>query len=364
MPDAVDTLSPTTLILNYLQSKGLPPNAENIRRTLMANASDPSLIPGLRNDVPGAGGADAGNPKTSGAVGKGGNAATRIEGGGNALPVPPIPPKGGGGGSGPAASGPYERVDKGAPALPDPNATGGGPSYERTDKDTSAAPATTSAAPTGSGADPSSSWNWNSILGPSAAVLGGAGGGALALNAMRNRTGAPGDIGDISGMSLNTGGDVAPVDAPFVAEDPMQAALRKAVGGPEATPIPGARPPMAAIPGPGMPQLGAPAPSAPIPMPNSTSGPAIEMPPPAAPAVPAPPAPQITPMQPDLTIQTNPKLSGQPPPNISMSNGFPAGQGHVNVENVPLGSVGPRAAPPAISPLAQDFIRLLRGMRR
>jgi hypothetical protein len=49
-----DPLSPTTLILNYLTSRGYQPNAENIRRAVEANARDPGVlgadpVAGLRN---------------------------------------------------------------------------------------------------------------------------------------------------------------------------------------------------------------------------------------------------------------------------------------------------------------------------
>ena len=49
-----DPLSPVTLILNYLKSRGYQPSAENIRRTVEANARDPGVlgadpVAGLRN---------------------------------------------------------------------------------------------------------------------------------------------------------------------------------------------------------------------------------------------------------------------------------------------------------------------------
>src|SRR5580765_3157150 len=51
-----DQLSPTTLVMKYLQSKGVSPNMPNygaqVRAALDANNKDPTLIPGLRNDRP------------------------------------------------------------------------------------------------------------------------------------------------------------------------------------------------------------------------------------------------------------------------------------------------------------------------
>lgn len=66
--------SPTSLVLGYLASKGLPPSTENVRRALEANQRDPSIIPGLTNDV-------AGVDPTGGQTPRGNN-----------LPVPLIPP--------------------------------------------------------------------------------------------------------------------------------------------------------------------------------------------------------------------------------------------------------------------------------
>lgn len=43
-PDKLDPLSPTTIVLNYLKSKGYQPTAENIRRTIEANARDPGVL--------------------------------------------------------------------------------------------------------------------------------------------------------------------------------------------------------------------------------------------------------------------------------------------------------------------------------
>lgn len=91
MPDdpTADTLSPTSMVLNYLRSKGMQPTSENVRRTLEANARDPSLIPGLRNDVP----ATEADDQAAMAAARGGARG----GGGRPLPVPPIPPADGGG---------------------------------------------------------------------------------------------------------------------------------------------------------------------------------------------------------------------------------------------------------------------------
>lgn len=47
-PDA----SPTTMVLQYLKSRGFQPSSENVRRALEANQRDPGVIPGLRSDRP------------------------------------------------------------------------------------------------------------------------------------------------------------------------------------------------------------------------------------------------------------------------------------------------------------------------
>jgi hypothetical protein len=47
-----DQLSPTTMVLNYLQRQGLPRTSENVRRALEANARDNTTIPGLINQAP------------------------------------------------------------------------------------------------------------------------------------------------------------------------------------------------------------------------------------------------------------------------------------------------------------------------
>jgi hypothetical protein len=47
-----DPQSPTTLIMAYLASKGLPPTPQNVSRVLQMNAQQPGLIPGLVNQAP------------------------------------------------------------------------------------------------------------------------------------------------------------------------------------------------------------------------------------------------------------------------------------------------------------------------
>src|SRR5262249_21478701 len=82
-----DVKSPTEMLQNYLQSRGLPLSSENMSRALAANARDPGVIPGLVNDV----------PSTDPGVGQSGNVAGQIEKGPGktGMPVPPIPPSGG-----------------------------------------------------------------------------------------------------------------------------------------------------------------------------------------------------------------------------------------------------------------------------
>lgn len=56
-PDA-DPLSPTTIVLNYLKERGYPLTAENIRRTVEANARDPGAIGGNVANYTRSGGGD------------------------------------------------------------------------------------------------------------------------------------------------------------------------------------------------------------------------------------------------------------------------------------------------------------------
>ena len=51
MADGQEVKSPTTLILDYLNSKGWKPTNENVRRALEAAQQDPGAIPGLRSDT-------------------------------------------------------------------------------------------------------------------------------------------------------------------------------------------------------------------------------------------------------------------------------------------------------------------------
>ncbi len=104
-----DELSPTTIVLQYLKSKGLPLTAENIRRTVDANARDPNVLgPNLAGYVTPAGRdielRNAGTEDTSAPPSARG-------GGGRPLPVPPIPP-----GASPASPGGTPQV------LPMPDA--------------------------------------------------------------------------------------------------------------------------------------------------------------------------------------------------------------------------------------------------
>ena len=82
-PDA----SPTTMVLQYLKSRGFQPSSENVRRALEANARDPGVIPGLRSDRPATDAEDMAAMRAAGVGGAGGGARP--------LPIPPIPPSGG-----------------------------------------------------------------------------------------------------------------------------------------------------------------------------------------------------------------------------------------------------------------------------
>lgn len=83
-------LSPTTMVMNYLQSKGMQPNnpnfAQAIRAALEQNARQPGLIPGLENQAPPA-------PDPASAVAAQGQ--PQGGSGAGALPTPPMPPAGG-----------------------------------------------------------------------------------------------------------------------------------------------------------------------------------------------------------------------------------------------------------------------------
>jgi len=92
-----DELSPTTIILNSLRAKGLPPNAENIRRAVaqmgrQPDEAGPDPVAGLRvqrtdDNVDQGGGSVAGKVEGGGQSGNAGNAQR--------LPTPPVPPQGG-----------------------------------------------------------------------------------------------------------------------------------------------------------------------------------------------------------------------------------------------------------------------------
>ena len=81
------TASPTTMVLNYLQSRGYQPTSENVRRALEANAKDPGLIPGLRSDTAATDAEDQAAMRAAGpGVGKrgGGSVSKQVEGSGSA----------------------------------------------------------------------------------------------------------------------------------------------------------------------------------------------------------------------------------------------------------------------------------------
>jgi hypothetical protein len=77
-------------VLRYLQSKGIPPSSANVRAALEANARDPGVIPGLRNDTAATEAEDqaAMRGRSGPSVGQSGNAAGRVEGGGNSATPP------------------------------------------------------------------------------------------------------------------------------------------------------------------------------------------------------------------------------------------------------------------------------------
>src|SRR5580765_2440546 len=76
-----EVASPTTLVLRYLQSKGIPPSSANVRAALEANARDPGVIPGLRSDTAATEADDqaAMHGRGGPSVGQSGSAAGKVE---------------------------------------------------------------------------------------------------------------------------------------------------------------------------------------------------------------------------------------------------------------------------------------------
>lgn len=233
-----DAMSPTTMVLNYLKARGYTPSSENVRRALEANQRDPGVISGLRSDRP------ATDAEDQAAM-----AAARGGGGGGRTSAAPASQ----GGSGPAASGPYERVDTGASPLPNANATGGGSTYERTDADTSAAPNGGG----GGGGDGSGILPY--VLG------GGAGVGAAALaKAILDR--ARPLKGATIGMNPAELPPSGALPSPAPIPSPQEMAMTKALQGPAGTPALPAPPAQIAGPA-GAPEAPVAAPGSVIPQP-------------------------------------------------------------------------------------------------
>jgi len=311
-----DAASPTTIILNRIKAQGLVPNADNIRRTVMAmrqsgetvtdpGSKDTLRLQGVDDDTRGS---VAGKVEPQGNQGNAGNVDTR--------------------------SG-----DQRTAARQPPGDDGGSPNTSAQPTQSTPGSTTTPGLPSMPGDDDYSlgrSGLGGIILGglPAAyAAYKGMTGGGLAAGG----GGAP--TVDIAGAlpppPLRLGGPPAAPEAPTAAPgsvipmgdqsvSPMESAMQKAIGGPQSPLL-----------------LGAPPPAAPIALPDQSSGPAIPMPPPEAPSsvggaaarpqgrptVTIDTSPQLSgrpppfnpivraPMpQPNMTIQTNPQLSGRPPP--------------------------------------------------
>jgi len=93
-----DPNSPTSLILAFLQSKGLPPTSANVRQALEMNAREPGTIPGLTNMAPGPAEPQQQSP-VRGNIDNMGSSANRGQPqsapapvSAQPLPTPPIPP--------------------------------------------------------------------------------------------------------------------------------------------------------------------------------------------------------------------------------------------------------------------------------
>jgi hypothetical protein len=201
-PDA----SPTTMVLQYLKSRGYQPSSENVRRALEANQRDPGVIPGLRSDRPATDAEDMAAMRAAGA-GRGG--------GGRSLPVPPIPP----------------------------NTTGATPPMDRRDDTSSAQPSTNTSDSSSSSTPP---------LNPDYSMPGwgtaAAGTGVALANAILGRSRGAEFVGNAQPAS----GRVTDVDLPPTSALPspslMDMAMNRAVPGPVAAPqLP---PPPAQITGP------------------------------------------------------------------------------------------------------------------
>lgn len=242
---APDPQSPTSLILGYLSSKGLPPTSANVRSALELNSANPGVIGGLVNQAPPA-------PDSVASVAPSPAAPSAPPQQAQAdMPVPPIPPAGG-----PQAG---------------PAAVGGD--------------------------------NGGLISSLITAILGG-GGATLAAN-LRPRIGAPnaapgaapleGEVIPPSPQAQASG----PVQrsGPSIEGDPLEQALAKAIGGPQPQ-IPSGNVPQPnpqqsmidkamGLPAPSLqlpapPQaLSAPGAKPPIALPDATSGPTIVPPNPA-----------------------------------------------------------------------------------
>ena len=208
-PQATEaTASPTTMVLNYLQSRGYKPTSENVRRALEANQRDPGVIPGLRSDRPATEEEDQAAMRAAGA----GRGSSR-----SGAPPAATPP------GTPGTSGTFG---------PGQSPVEGGPVPDGSSPNTSAQPAPSA------GSD--MSWLLPFALG------GGAGAGGLALaNAILGRQGAT--PGAPPGAA-----PVTPAPAPGAEVPPpvtpMDAALNKATAEPApmvAPPerLPGAEPP-------------------------------------------------------------------------------------------------------------------------
>jgi hypothetical protein len=365
VPDEGD-ISPQTLVFNYLKSKGLPLNADNVRRTIEANARDPgvlgpNVVAGLRNT-----GTEDSNPRGSGGVGQGGgSAAGRIEGGAGSK-------------------------------------RGGNTPVDATNTSRTAGERSATSAPPQSGEDDSFGFNLPGALG--AAVLGGGlyGASRLFRGQPKPELGIPEEPG--RGFSM-VGEPYTPVNPDDVMNPPgsrPDPAMRRGgpgMGDPLALPAPAPQGLLEssmqkalAAPGPeGMPQLGGPsgvpqlsAPSGAIPLPDATSGAPIPMgapapaPAPAQPlALPAPePAlPGVQPYQPMAPgVQPVPPsaVSGMP---VGPSTADPAVLNEANIRGnlvpPPQIPLRPRVPSSIIPPNIQELIRgglqraapALRGLR-
>jgi len=263
-----DEASPTTIILNRIKAQGLVPNADNIRRTVMAmrqsgeTITDPGSKDTLRLQGVDASAGRGGGP----GVGQGApSVAKTIEN-----------PTGASTSSGPQGY-------AGGPNPPDEAYTGGG-------KNTSAQPTQSTPGSTTTPGLPGMPGDDDYSLGRSGLgglILGGIPVGYAAYKGMTGGGLAAGGGGaptvDISGA----GGPVSPSGGSGTPISPMESAMLKAT----------------APPGPIIPGV----------MPQGTPNVTIDTSPQLS-GAPSPINPQITTPQPDISFQPQPKLSGQPPP--------------------------------------------------